>query len=183
MSSTLDLIVSNNKTGVVNQTAVSFDLDLEAHLNVSMTDFVVHPGIEELFVFNINKTVDNVDMYPHNYNTLFTSILKNFANDFNIRDRHGFKLDSYAPDVVARLRKVVQNSTVSPFVEDKFLLVGFSVKENPVLGEEVLEEVDGCRQSCCESVPAGPLQKQCLVKCGCTANCKCPNAYSDFFLQ
>ena len=63
ISSTLDLIVSNNQTGLLNESAVSFEMDLEAHLNVSMLNFKVYPGVEEVLVFNINKTEDNVNMY------------------------------------------------------------------------------------------------------------------------
>ena len=47
ITTTLELVVSNATT--VNDTAVVFTLNLEAHANVSLKDFVVWPNIEEVY--------------------------------------------------------------------------------------------------------------------------------------
>ena len=52
-----------------------FEMDLEAHLNISLKDFVIWPSVEELFVRKTQVKVDNIGMFAHDYDKTFTSVL------------------------------------------------------------------------------------------------------------
>ena len=86
--------------------------------------------MHKIFASNINKTTDKVGMFAHNYNSLFTSILRNYANDINIKYKKGFNLADYSPKIVNMLSSIVKNSTISPFVQDEMLFAGFSMQED-----------------------------------------------------
>jgi hypothetical protein len=85
---TIGIVCSNATTS--NQTAVELTMNLEASLNASIFNFVLFPHVDQISISNAAMTVNNVGMYSHNYNLLFTNILKNFANDLNMKYTNGF---------------------------------------------------------------------------------------------
>lgn len=66
-------------------------------------------------------------MKAHNYNVLFTSILHNFANDFNLQYAKGFPLASLNP-TIGLLGGLLKDFTVTPFKLDNYLYAGFSLQ-------------------------------------------------------
>jgi hypothetical protein len=123
VTTTLELIVSNSTT--VNATAVEFTLNLEAHANLTLKDFVIYPSVKEVFAENTVVTQDNIGMFAHNYNVLFTSILKNFANDMNMKYAKGYALAQINP-TFGLLSGLIKNFTVTPYQLDNYLYAGFS---------------------------------------------------------
>jgi len=77
------MICSNATT--VNQTAVEFQTEIMLKMNGTMEAFILYPVIKQVKVQNTKVLQDNIGMYAHDYNVLFSSILQNFANDVNIQ--------------------------------------------------------------------------------------------------
>ena len=125
VTTTLELTVSN--ATVMNETAVVFELNLEAHANLTLFDFIVYPNIKEIFAENTVVVKDNIGMYAHNYNILFTSILKNFANDINIQYAKGYPLANLNP-TIGFLGGLIKQFTVTPYVLGNYLYAGFSMQ-------------------------------------------------------
>ena len=125
ITTTLELLCSNKTTA--NASAVVFTMDLETHVNMTLKDFVVYPNIKEVFTENAVVKKDNIGMLAHNYNVLFTSILKNFANDMNVKYAKGYPLANLNP-VFGMLSGLIKNFTVTPYQEDNYLYAGFSMQ-------------------------------------------------------
>ena len=71
---TLKIVVSNSS--VVNDTAVTFAMNLEADMNLTMKDFVFWPKFNEIFVANTKIIDQKIGLGgDHHYNIMFTSIL------------------------------------------------------------------------------------------------------------
>ena len=71
---TLKIVVSNSS--VVNDTAVTFAMNLEADMNLTMKDFVFWPKFNEIFVANTKILDQKIGLGgDHHYNIMFTSIL------------------------------------------------------------------------------------------------------------
>jgi hypothetical protein len=83
VTATIKMICSNATT--VNETAVVLSTDLMMKMNGTMQAFVLYPVIRQVRVQNSKVLEDNIGMYAHDYNLLFSSILQNFANDINIQ--------------------------------------------------------------------------------------------------
>ena len=125
ITTTVELIVSNKTT--VNESAVTFTMDLETHVNLTIKDFIAYPVVNEVFTSNAAVAKDNVGMFSHNYNILFTSILKNFANDMNMKYTKGYPLANLNP-VFGLVGGLLKNFTVTPFQQDNYLFAGFSMQ-------------------------------------------------------
>ena len=79
---TIDIICSNATT--TNDTAVTLEMDLDMNANITMQNLIVYPIVTDISVQNTNKTFDKVGMYAHDFNTLFTQILKKTVYDMNM---------------------------------------------------------------------------------------------------
>lgn len=124
VKTTIEVVCSN--ATVTNQTAFTIEMNLEAHVNLTVLAFVVYPDVKQVYVANAAVTQDNIGMYAHDYNKMFTSILHNYANDINMKYAQGFPLANIDP-VFGLLGGLLQNFTVSPFFSQDFLLLGFSM--------------------------------------------------------
>jgi len=92
---TLGLVVSNGT--VVNETAVVFEMHMQSHINFTMQNTVFYPFVKRVTVAGANATHDKIGMYSHDYTTLFTSILQDFATSWNLKNKNGIPLSQLAP--------------------------------------------------------------------------------------
>jgi len=136
ITSTLTMICSNATT--TNETAVVFSLNLLMAANVTLQDFILYPKINNIQVANTVVVQDNIGMYAHNYNTLFSSILQNFANDINIQYQAGWPLANIDP-VFALIGGLLKDVIVTPYVKENYLYGGFSMQADKPTLESTLE--------------------------------------------
>lgn len=122
---TIDIICSNATTKA--ETAVSLDMNLAAYANITMKDFIIWPKVNSVFVANTEVKEDIVGMYAHNYNIMFTNILKNYANNFNMEYSKGWALANLDPRL-AMITGVIKDAMVTPYVVDNFMFIGFEMQ-------------------------------------------------------
>jgi hypothetical protein len=119
---------------VTDMSAFTLQMNLEANVNATIFAFVAWPNIEDVSVANAHLTQDNIGMYSHDYNILFTSILRNFANQINMQySKSGYPLANIDP-TFGLLSGLLQDFTVSPYFFNDYLLMGFSMQaDKPTL--------------------------------------------------
>jgi hypothetical protein len=121
----LDLICSNATT--TNETAVEFALNLETHVNMTMKDLVFFPTVEDIRVANTVIKRDLIGLYARNWDQTFSNILQNAVNDFNTQYVKGWALASLDPRL-AMITGLIKNSTMTPYIADKWMYAGFSMQ-------------------------------------------------------
>jgi hypothetical protein len=124
ITSTIKLLVTNST--VKADLAAAFELNLEAHANVTVADFVVYPNVKQIYAANTKVVTDNVGLMAHNYNVLFTSVLENFANDFNMKYQKGYPLANIDP-TFGMLSGLLKDMVITPYMEENYLFAGFSM--------------------------------------------------------
>jgi hypothetical protein len=132
---TLAVICSNST--VKNHTAFELTMNLEAHVRLSIFDFVAFPNVGDIFVENTKVSKDNIGLYAHNFNTLFTNILKAQANDINMKySQQGWPLSNINP-AIGLLSGIIKDFTVNPFFFDQFMFIGFEMAADmPTFNEQ-----------------------------------------------
>ena len=121
---TIEVICSNHTT--MSETAFTLQTNLQAKLNLTIKSFVVFPKVKEVFVSNTEVKADNIGLYAHNFDQLFTSILKKYAQNLNTQYADGYQLANIDP-VVGMLSGLLQNFIVTPYFEEGFMFVGFQM--------------------------------------------------------
>jgi hypothetical protein len=71
----LSLFATDSTTNTV-ETAAVFEINIQAIMNVTLTNFVVYPDVKTVVAENAKIVVDNVGLYDRDYNYFFTSVLK-----------------------------------------------------------------------------------------------------------
>lgn len=122
---TIDIICSNATH--VNETAVTLEMDLDMSANITMQNLIVYPQVTDISVHNTNKTHDIVGMYAHDFNTLFTQILKKTVYDINLQYQGGWPLANINP-MIGMIGGLLKNTTVTPFVTDGWMYAGFEMQ-------------------------------------------------------
>ena len=121
----LDVLCSNAETN--NDVALQFTMNLEGHFNMSIFNFILFPMINQVEILNSALVTDNIGMYAHNYNALFTGVLHNQANDINIKyAKNGFPLAMVNP-VFGLLGGLLKDFTVTPYLSENYLYMGWSM--------------------------------------------------------
>lgn len=70
----VDVIISN-KT-VVNETALTFETNMETAVDLTMSNLIFYPVINDIHIENTKLTMDKVGMSSdYRYNSLFTQML------------------------------------------------------------------------------------------------------------
>merc|ERR1711935_1002894 len=118
VATTIDILCSNSTTA--NETAATLQMNFETHLNLTILNFVVYPNVQQIYVANATVVKDNIGMWAHNYNMLFTNILHNVANDLNMKYKNGYALANIDP-VFGLLGGLIKGFTVSPFFAQDFM--------------------------------------------------------------
>jgi len=67
-------VLASNDT-VTNATALVFEMSLMGYGNVTMTNLVFYPVIQQCFPENVRLSVDNVGMDYHPYGSLLSRIV------------------------------------------------------------------------------------------------------------
>lgn len=71
----MSLFATDSTTNTV-ETAAVFEINIQAIMNVTLTNFVVYPDVKTVVAENAKIVVDNVGLYDRDYNYFFTSVLK-----------------------------------------------------------------------------------------------------------
>lgn len=133
---TIDIVCSNETA--VNETAATLSMNLETHLNFSILEFIAYPKVENIYVAGAKVVKDNIGMYAHNYNILFTNILKNFGNDINMKYAKGYPLANIDP-TIGLIGGLLKDFTLSPFFADGYMLLGWKMfADMPTVAPPVL---------------------------------------------
>jgi len=69
----IDIFCSNSTT--TPELGVSFDMNLVAEANVTLSNFEIYPKISKIEVTKTNKTFDRVGLYAHNFDALYSEVL------------------------------------------------------------------------------------------------------------
>ena len=83
-------------------------------------DSILYTEIVNGRISNAQVTVDNINMFYHNYDMLLNSVMAIFVPDFNNEHENGFDLTSYLPPWIL----MYDSTIVSPYYEDSFLFAG-----------------------------------------------------------
>lgn len=138
VSTNIDVICSN--ANVQNEVAFSLNMLLEARLNLTVLNFVVFPDVKSVTVSSAKVVQDNIGMFAHDYNKMFNEIFKNIAMDLNTQySQAGFNLANLNP-YFGLITGILKNFTVTPYLENNFLFVGFEMQADmPTLADYKLE--------------------------------------------
>ena len=123
--SVIDVICSNSTT--VNETALSFELNLELNTNVTLQNLIVYPEIKSVYTQNVRLVSDKVGMPAYHYSILFTQIAEKAAKVVNEKYRNGWALANINP-MIGMLGGLVKNTTISPYITDHWLYAGFEMQ-------------------------------------------------------
>mmetsp|Transcript_119462 Transcript_119462/g.166667 ORF Transcript_119462/g.166667 Transcript_119462/m.166667 type:complete len:80 (+) Transcript_119462:722-961(+) len=69
--------------------------------------------------------MDNVDMFYHDYNSMFTAVFEETAFNFNQRHKDGVDLTKKWP-TLGFINGLLRNLEISPLVTEEFVFAGFS---------------------------------------------------------
>lgn len=120
-----DLICSNATAQDKLAATIAMKLDINTQTNIFA--FNVFPMIGDVAVRGAYVKTDNIGMYAHDYNRLFTSVLKNAAVDMNTQfNENGWPLANIDP-TIGMLAGLLQEFTVSPSKADGFVMLGWSM--------------------------------------------------------
>lgn len=122
----LSLFATDSTTNTV-ETAAVFEINIQAIMNVTLTNFVIYPDVKTVVAENAKIVVDNVGLYDRDYNYFFTSVLKQQASDINVKYKTGWPISNLDPQL-AMITGLIKNSTVSPYVADEWIYAGFSMQ-------------------------------------------------------
>jgi len=122
---TFDLMCSNAQ--IKEELAASIAMNVNAVTQTNIYAFNVFPMIGDVSVTGAYVVKDNIGMYSHDYNALFTSVLQNAATDINTQyNTDGWSLANIDP-TIGMLAGLLQQFTVSPMKSDQFLMLGWSM--------------------------------------------------------
>ena len=113
-------------------------MNMEAHANITMKEFIMWPSFKEVFAANTKVTQDKVGMQTHQYNILMTAILQKAAADFNAQYVKGWPLSNLSPQF-AMLSGLLKNSTMTPYVAQNLMYAGFTMYADMPTEEPTLE--------------------------------------------
>lgn len=117
-------------------------MKLNVNTQTNIFAFNVFPMIGDVSVNGAFAKVDNIGMYAHDYNKLFTSVLKNTAVDLNTKwNEDGWAIANINP-TIGMIGGLLQQFTVSPSKADNFVLIGWSMyADMPTLADYKIEDV------------------------------------------
>lgn len=118
------LFKASNDT-VSAEPALELRMNLEVALNVSFVDFVIWSRFEEILVANTYVTMDNVGMYYHDYDSLFSAVFEATAYNFNQQHINGIDIKNKFP-ILNFISGLLRNFEISPMVTDEFVYAGFN---------------------------------------------------------
>ena len=96
ITSVINVIVSNATT--VNETALTFECNMETNFNFTLHNLVIYPRVDQITIANTKLTKDLVGLSKdYRYNSLFTQLADQSRTIYNQRWIHGWALANWNP--------------------------------------------------------------------------------------
>jgi hypothetical protein len=126
ITSIIDVIVSNSK--VTNETALTFECNLESYFNFTLKNLIVYPRFDQVSVENTKLVKDIVGLSTeYRFNSLATQILDQAKDTYNQRFLHGWALANLNPQL-GMIGGILKNTTMTPYVTDEWMWAGFEMQ-------------------------------------------------------
>lgn len=132
--SMLFMFKASNDT-VQSEPALELRMNLEVALNLTFENMELWARFEEINIANTEVTMDNVGMFYHDYDSLFTAVFESTAYNFNQRHKDGVDLTQKWPKL-AFLNNLLRDLEITPLVTDEFVFAGFSWITDSLLVKE-----------------------------------------------
>ena len=98
-------------------------MSLELVSAASMEDFFITAQITEQSISETKVLVDNVGMFYHDYDLMFTSVMSAMVYDFNTSHIDGIDLRKMS--LFNFVSNLIPDTTITPFQENTFIFAGF----------------------------------------------------------
>jgi len=126
ITSVIDVIVSNGT--VVNETALTFECNLESYFNFTLKNLIIYPRFDEVSISNTKLTKDIVGLSKeYRFNSLATQILDQSKDIYNQRFFHGWALANWNPQL-GMIGGILKNTTMTPYITDEWMFAGFEMQ-------------------------------------------------------
>jgi hypothetical protein len=126
ITSIIDVIVSN--ATVANETALTFECNLESYFNFTLKNLIIFPRFDEVSIQNTKLVKDVVGLSSeYRFNSLATQILAQAKDTYNQRFIHGWALANLDPQL-GMLGGLLKNTTMTPYVTDGWMWAGFEMQ-------------------------------------------------------
>ena len=125
VSTTVSILCSNSE--VQMEEALVFGMNMEAQGNFTMKELVFYPTVDAVIVQNARVKKAHVQVKTQNFNKLFTEMLKEESESFNTKWVKGWSVASIDPSL-AMITGLLKNTTMTPYVMDKFMYAGFGMQ-------------------------------------------------------
>jgi len=126
ITSVIDVIVSNSN--VKNETALTFECNLESYFNFTLKNLIVYPRFDEISISNTKLTKDIVGLSPeYKFNSLATELLDKSKDIYNQKFLHGWALANLNPQL-GMIGGLLKNTTMTPYVTDEWMWAGFEMQ-------------------------------------------------------
>ena len=102
-------------------------MNLLAQGNFTMKELVFYPTVDAVVVQNTRVKRAHVQVKAQDYNKLFTDMLKEESESFNAKWVKGWSVASIDPSL-AMITGLLKNTTMTPYVMDKFMYAGFGMQ-------------------------------------------------------
>ena len=121
MKTYLQFYCSNSTTP--QELALELEMSLELVAAASMEDFFITLQITNQSISDTKVLTDNVGMFYHDYDLLFTSVISAMVYDFNTSHVDG--IDLKKKSIIKFVSNLIPDTIITPFQENTFIYAGF----------------------------------------------------------
>ena len=132
VSTTVSILCSNSE--VQMEEALVFGMNMEAQGNFTMKELVFYPTVDAVVVQNARVKKAHVQVKTQDFSKLFAQMLQD-ESEYWVK---GWSVASIDPSL-AMITGLLKNTTMTPYVMDKFMYAGFGMQADLPTGTQQLE--------------------------------------------